>query len=164
MNLRKAIYAAVMTGSLCAVAFAQSGVTVKHIQPGTSPIAQAVWAGDKAAEGRLKGLITSPFQQIEAKVVNRLRQVTSAIKQDGANQVSIITSTAERQAAIEFAKAGAMRPEIVGVESAQGSGERDSLVHDQTGVGWSLSQRMKSSVGGWPPAARNRDRHCPRCD
>lgn len=54
-------------------------------------------------------------QQIEEKVVNRLRQVTSAIKQDGANQVSIITSTAERQAAIEFAKAAAMRPQIVGV-------------------------------------------------
>jgi len=54
------------------------------------------------------------IQQIEEKVVNRLRQVTSAIKQDGANQVSIITSTAERQAAIEFAKAAAMRPEIVG--------------------------------------------------
>ena len=51
---------------------------------------------------------------IEAKVVNRLRQVTSAIKQDGANQVSIITSTAERQAAVEFAKAAAMRPQIVG--------------------------------------------------
>jgi regulator of protease activity HflC (stomatin/prohibitin superfamily) len=51
---------------------------------------------------------------IEAKVVNRLRQVTSAIKQDGANQVSIITSTAERQAAVEFAKAAAMRPRIVG--------------------------------------------------
>ena len=51
---------------------------------------------------------------IEAKVVNRLRQVTSAIKQDGANQVSIITSTAERQAAIEFAKAAATRPQIVG--------------------------------------------------
>ena len=56
------------------------------------------------------GMIT----QIEEKVVNRLRQVTSAIKQDGANQVSIITSTAERQAAIEFAKAEAMRPQIVG--------------------------------------------------
>jgi regulator of protease activity HflC (stomatin/prohibitin superfamily) len=54
------------------------------------------------------------IKQIEAKVVNRLRQVTSAIKQDGANQVSIITSTAERQAAIEFAKAAAMRPRIVG--------------------------------------------------
>lgn len=54
------------------------------------------------------------IRQIEAKVVNRLRQVTSAIKQDGANQVSIIASTAERQAAIEFAKADAMRPRIVG--------------------------------------------------
>jgi regulator of protease activity HflC (stomatin/prohibitin superfamily) len=53
-------------------------------------------------------------QQIEAKVVNRLRQVTSSIKQDGVNQVNIITSTAERQAAIEFAKAGAIRPRIVG--------------------------------------------------
>jgi regulator of protease activity HflC (stomatin/prohibitin superfamily) len=54
------------------------------------------------------------IKQIEEKVVNRLRQVTSAIKQEGANQVSIITSTAERQAAIEFAKAAAMRPRIVG--------------------------------------------------
>jgi regulator of protease activity HflC (stomatin/prohibitin superfamily) len=52
--------------------------------------------------------------QIQAKVVNRLRQVTSTIKQDGANQVSIITSTADRLAAVEFAKAGAIRPEIVG--------------------------------------------------
>ena len=54
------------------------------------------------------------ISQIESKVVNRLRQVTSAIKQDGANQVSIITSTAEREAAIEFAKAAAIRPQIVG--------------------------------------------------
>jgi hypothetical protein len=54
------------------------------------------------------------IKQIESKVVNRLRQVTSAIKQDGANQVNIITSTAERKAAIEFAKATAIRPEIVG--------------------------------------------------
>jgi regulator of protease activity HflC (stomatin/prohibitin superfamily) len=54
------------------------------------------------------------IRQIEGKVVNRLRQVTSAIKQDGANQVSIITSKAEREAAIEFAKANAMRPKIVG--------------------------------------------------
>ncbi len=57
---------------------------------------------------------TGMIRQIEEKVVNRLRQVTSAIKQDGANQVSIITSTAEREAAIEFAKAAATRPRIVG--------------------------------------------------
>ena len=57
---------------------------------------------------------TSMIQQIEEKVVNRLRQVTSAIRQDGTNQVNLITSTAERQAAVEFAKAAAMRPFIVG--------------------------------------------------
>ncbi len=57
---------------------------------------------------------TNMIRQIEEKVVNRLRQVTAAIKQAGANQVSIITSTAERRAAIEFAKAAAMRPQIVG--------------------------------------------------
>ncbi len=52
--------------------------------------------------------------QIEEKVVNRLRQVTSAIKQDGTNQVNIITSTAENTAASEFARAAAVRPQIVG--------------------------------------------------
>lgn len=54
------------------------------------------------------------IRQIESKVVNRLRQVTSAIKQDGANQVNIITSSAEKESAIEFAKAAAVRPRIVG--------------------------------------------------
>lgn len=54
------------------------------------------------------------IRQIEEKVVNRLRQVTSAIRQDGANRVSVITSSAERKAAVEFARANAMRPKIVG--------------------------------------------------
>ncbi|WP_298815327.1 SPFH domain-containing protein [Chloroflexus sp.] len=54
------------------------------------------------------------IRQIEAKVVNRLRQVTSAILQDGANRVNVITSAAERQAAIEFARAKAVRPRILG--------------------------------------------------
>jgi len=51
--------------------------------------------------------------QIESKVVNRLRQVTSAIKQDGLNQVNIIKSRAEQEASVEFAKAASMRPKIV---------------------------------------------------
>jgi regulator of protease activity HflC (stomatin/prohibitin superfamily) len=50
------------------------------------------------------------IRQIEEKVVNRLRQVTSAIKQSGANQVSVITSSAEREAAVELAKAAVIRP------------------------------------------------------
>jgi regulator of protease activity HflC (stomatin/prohibitin superfamily) len=59
---------------------------------------------------RDRGMIS----QIEQKVVNRLRQVTAAIQQDGSNRVNVIRSTAERQAAIEFAKAAATRPQIVG--------------------------------------------------
>lgn len=54
------------------------------------------------------------IKQIEEKVVNRLRQVTSAILQAGNNQVRVIGSTAERQAAVEFARAAAKRPQIVG--------------------------------------------------
>ena len=65
------------------------------------------------------------IKQIESKVVNRLRQVTSAIKQHGANQVSIITSTAERQAAVEFAKAAAIRPAVVGEALQRISAEPD---------------------------------------
>jgi regulator of protease activity HflC (stomatin/prohibitin superfamily) len=59
------------------------------------------------------------IRQIEEKVVNRLRQVTSAIQQDGANQVSLIRSGAERLAAVEFAKAAALRPRIVGAALQQ---------------------------------------------
>jgi len=58
-------------------------------------------------------------QQIEQKVVNRLRQVTSSIQQDGANRVNVIRSTAERSAAVEFARAAATRPAIVGASLAQ---------------------------------------------
>jgi len=54
------------------------------------------------------------IKQIEEKVVNRLRQVTSAIKQDGTNQVQVIASAAERKAAVAFAQASAIRPNLVG--------------------------------------------------
>lgn len=54
------------------------------------------------------------IKQIEEKVVNQLRQVTSAIAQDGLNQVNVIASKAEQEASVEFARAAAMRPEIVG--------------------------------------------------
>ena len=59
------------------------------------------------------------IQQIEQKVVNRLRQVTAAIQQDGTNRVNVIRSTAERQAAVAFAQAAATRPQIVGAALAE---------------------------------------------
>jgi regulator of protease activity HflC (stomatin/prohibitin superfamily) len=63
------------------------------------------------------------IKQIEEKVVNRLRQVTSAIKQDGANQVSIITNSAEREAAVELAKAAVVRPNMIGTALKEISGD-----------------------------------------
>jgi hypothetical protein len=54
------------------------------------------------------------IREIESKVVNRLRQVTASIKQDGDNQVHVITNTAQRTASVEFGKAAAVRPKIVG--------------------------------------------------
>jgi hypothetical protein len=65
------------------------------------------------------------IRQIESKVVNRLRQVTSAIKQDGANEVNIIRSAADRAAAVEFAKAAAIRPQIVGETLRKISEDKD---------------------------------------
>lgn len=54
------------------------------------------------------------IRQIEEKVSNRLRQVTSAIRQAGANQVEVLKSAAEKAAASEFARAATMRPQYVG--------------------------------------------------
>ena len=80
--------------------------------------------------------------QIEQKVVNRLRQVTAAIQQDGHNRVNVIRSGAERQAAGEFAKAAAMRPNIVG--------EIDSLAMLMDAVDAGLG----STVQPWAAIAR----------
>jgi len=65
------------------------------------------------------------IREIESKVVNRLRQVTASIKQDGDNQVHVITNTAQRTASIEFAKAGAVRPQIVGQALSEIAQDKD---------------------------------------
>ena len=94
------------------------------------------------------------IQQIEEKVVNRLRQVTSAIRQDGANRVSIITNSAERRAAVEFAKAHAMRPQIVGAAlqkiGAESGGGRGDV--RGAGDGESAGQRRAGDAAAGGPA------------
>lgn len=67
------------------------------------------------------------IHQIEQKVVNRLRQVTSAIRQQGANQVAIVKSGAERTAAKEFAHASAVRPYLVGSAIQEIAADREIL-------------------------------------
>jgi hypothetical protein len=51
---------------------------------------------------------------IETKVVNRLRQVTASMNQEGENRVAIIRSESERKAAEKMGRAAAVRPLIVG--------------------------------------------------
>ena len=60
------------------------------------------------------------IQQIEEKVVNRLRQVTAAIKQDGANQVEHHHQHRRAPGGRRIRhKPAAMRPEIVGAALQQ---------------------------------------------
>jgi len=53
-------------------------------------------------------------QDITEKVVKRLVQVTSAMRQDGENRVGLIRSETARKVSEEMAKAQAKRPEVVG--------------------------------------------------
>ncbi len=59
---------------------------------------------------RDKGMIV----EIQRKVVNRLRQVTAAMRQAGENQVAIIHSEADKKASQRLGQAQAVRPEVVG--------------------------------------------------
>jgi regulator of protease activity HflC (stomatin/prohibitin superfamily) len=64
---------------------------------------------------RDKGMIA----QIELKVVNRLRQVTAAMRQNGDNQVALIHSDADKRASEKLGQAQAVRPHVVGAALAE---------------------------------------------
>jgi regulator of protease activity HflC (stomatin/prohibitin superfamily) len=70
---------------------------------------------------RDKGMIA----EIQRKVVNRLRQVTAAMKQAGDNTVAIIHSEADKQASQRLGQAQAVRPEVVGRALAELQREPD---------------------------------------
>lgn len=59
------------------------------------------------------------LNEITAKVVNRLRQVTANIRQDGANRVNLIAAEAKRKASEQLAIAAALRPQIIGATFAE---------------------------------------------
>lgn len=59
---------------------------------------------------RDKGMIA----EIQRKVVNRLRQVTAAMKQAGENEVALIHSQADMKASQRLGEAQAVRPRVIG--------------------------------------------------
>ena len=54
------------------------------------------------------------INEIQRKVVNRLRQVTAAMRQAGENEVAIIHSEADKKASQRLGQAQAVRPQIIG--------------------------------------------------
>jgi enamine deaminase RidA (YjgF/YER057c/UK114 family) len=59
MKLNNTISLMALTAVFCAIASAQSGLAVKHIQTGTAAIASAVWAGDTLyVSGQLPSPVT----------------------------------------------------------------------------------------------------------
>ena len=64
---------------------------------------------------RDKGMIA----EIQRKVVNRLRQVTAAMRQAGENEVAIIHSEADKKASQRLGQAQAVRPQVIGQALAQ---------------------------------------------
>jgi regulator of protease activity HflC (stomatin/prohibitin superfamily) len=57
--------------------------------------------------------------EIQRKVVNRLRQVTAAMRQAGENEVAIIHSEADKKASQRLGQAQAVRPQVVGAALAE---------------------------------------------
>jgi len=64
---------------------------------------------------RDKGMIV----EIQRKVVNRLRQVTAAMKQAGENEVALIHSSADMKAAQRLGESQAVRPMVIGKTLAE---------------------------------------------
>jgi regulator of protease activity HflC (stomatin/prohibitin superfamily) len=62
---------------------------------------------------------TGMIGEIQRKVVNRLRQVTAAMRQAGENEVAIIHSEAEKKASQRLGQALAVRPQVVGKALAE---------------------------------------------
>jgi len=72
---------------------------------------------------------TQMVENITEKVVKRLVQVTSAMKQDGDNRVGLIRSETAFKVSIKMAEAAAKRPEIVG-ETLNAIGKEDVELMD----------------------------------
>lgn len=71
----------------------------------------------------------SMVENITEKVVKRLVQVTSAMKQDGENRVGLIQSETAKKVSQKLAEASASRPEVVG-EALNQIGRHDSEILD----------------------------------
>jgi regulator of protease activity HflC (stomatin/prohibitin superfamily) len=71
----------------------------------------------------------SMVTNITEKVVKRLVQVTSAMKQDGENRVGLIRSQTAKKVSQKLAEASAARPKVVGATLNEISRQDDEILH-----------------------------------
>lgn len=94
---------------------------------------EAVWAGDKAAEGRLKGLVTSTFQMIEAKGIDpiRLDNHVRLIMTSNEDWVVPAGKDERRFAVLDVGDGCAQNFEYFGaIDAEMADGGREALLHD----------------------------------
>jgi hypothetical protein len=94
---------------------------------------EAVWAGDKAAEGRLKGLITSETQMIESKGVDpiRLRNFLRVIMTSNEGWVVPAGMDERRFCVLDVGSACAQNHEYFAeMDEELNAGGRERLLHD----------------------------------
>jgi enamine deaminase RidA (YjgF/YER057c/UK114 family) len=97
---KKMIYATVMIAALCCLAFAQSGSTVKHIQPGQGAIAQAVWAGDTLyVSGQVPSPVTpadrakgtaADYGDTKTQAASSLGKIETILKEQGLSMADVV--------------------------------------------------------------------------
>jgi hypothetical protein len=94
---------------------------------------EAVWAGDKAAEGRLKGLVTSIFQMIEAKGIDpiRLDNHVRLIMTSNEDWVVPAGKDERRFAVLDVGDGCAQNWEyFAAIDAEMADGGREALLHD----------------------------------
>ena len=94
---------------------------------------EAVWAGDKAAEGRLKGLVTSTFQMIEAKGIDpiRLDNHVRLIMTSNEDWVVPAGKDERRFAVLDVGDGCAQNFDYFGaIDAEMADGGREALLHD----------------------------------
>ncbi|MFT5124256.1 MAG: regulator of protease activity HflC (stomatin/prohibitin superfamily) [Kiritimatiellia bacterium] len=88
---------------------------------------------------------THMVKNITDKVVKRLVQVTSAMKQDGENRVGLIQSETANKVSKKMAEAAAKRPEIVG-ETLNGIAQQDPEILESVLNVMETEQLLKSGA------------------
>jgi enamine deaminase RidA (YjgF/YER057c/UK114 family) len=100
MNLNNTISVMALTAALCGIAAAQSGATVKHIQPGTGLIASAVWVGDTLyVSGQLPSPVTPADREkgtaavwgdTKTQAANTFGKIEALLKEQGLGMGDVV--------------------------------------------------------------------------